>query len=183
MGTVPTPATQTAATVIPAATVNSQGNLANYLAGRTESGGSRKPLCVMLQTVGQALTSGTPTALLFDSESVDYDGSHSTTANTSRFTANTAGWHHVDYLATFQNNATGMRWVQLYINGSAINGTQVAVGANGAGVTQISGSAFVPLNAGDYLEAYAFQSSGGSLNTNSGAAGGDARMCVELRSV
>jgi hypothetical protein len=184
VATVPTPSTQTAGTVVPAATINSQGNLATYLAGRTESGGARKPLCRMRQTVAQSLTSGADTAITFDTEDVDYDNGHSTTTNTSRYTAGTAGWYAAYGIVAFAANATGDRVVQLRINGTTLvpgrahtltNTVASAVYANSA-------SWLVFLNAGDYVELIGTQISGGALNT-SVASSAVSVLAVEWRSV
>lgn len=184
MATVPTPTTQTAGTVVAAATINSQGNLATYLAGRTESGGARRPLCVMRQTVAQSLTNNTATAITFDAEDVDYDNGHSTVTNTSRYTAGTAGWYLVNYAVAFSSNATGKRTANLKLNGTTdLVGTfSDAVPLTTGDVTTFGLAKLIFLNASDYIELMALQTSGGALNTYV-TAPIQSMMSVEWRSV
>ena len=170
MGTTPTPATQTAGTVVPAATINSQGNLATYLAGRTEAGGSRRPLCKIRQTVAQSIPASTSTAITFDTEDIDYDNGHSITVNTSRYTAQTAGWYLACFMVAYSGNATGSRGAFLRLNGTTgVNGGAAVVQAAPAtNATDVAGATLVYLNVGDYVEVTAIQGSGGSMNTDVG---------------
>jgi len=170
VATVPTPTTQVAGLVVPAATINSQGNLATYLAGRTESGGARKPVAKLRQTVSQSLaTSGTAAAVLFDVEDVDYDGGHSTVTNTSRYTAQTTGWHVVNYTIGFASNATGYRQGYIQLNGIANFFAYEIVPAVNGQVTAIGNGGVTFMTAGDYIEVMALQTSGAALNITSGA--------------
>ena len=184
MGTVPTPAQQVASTPVPAATVNSQGNLATYLAGRTEAGGSRRPLCRVRQTIAQTIPNSGFTALLFDTEDIDYDSGHSTTVNTSRYTAQTQGWYWISYNTTFAANATGTRQAKLYLNGTTeLPGTYQEQGVNsGTTQTNIAGAALIFLTVGDYVELLALQNAGGSLNTVANAFS-QSSICIWLASV
>ena len=166
MGTVPTPAQQVASTPVPAATVNAQGNLATYLAGRTEAGGSRRPLARLLQTVAQPISNSSSTAITFDTEGVDYDDGHSTITNTSRYTAQTQGWYLITFDLTWQANGTGSRTAFLRTNGSAqVQGSVAQVPGSSTGQTEQVGSALVFLNVGDYVELMGLQNSGGGINT------------------
>lgn len=182
MATVPTPATQVAGTVVPAATVNSQGNLANYLAGRTESGGARRPLARLRQTVAQSIPASTFTAVTFDVEDVDYDNGHSVVTNTSRYTAQTAGWYDVDAMVAFASSATGVRMATFFVNGVQGNGCQLESGALAAFPWCGHLSFAVFLNVNDYLELAVWQNTGGALNT-AAAATQSCAMVVKWASV
>lgn len=166
MAIVPTPVTQVAGTPVPAATINSQGNLATYLAGRVESGGARKPLVVLRQTISQSIPNNTATGVAFDTEDRDYDNSHSTSTNTSRFTAQTAGVHAFGGVIPYPNSTTGVRYGWWGLNGVAQNGTQFGWGslANGGFLTLVAPLWLVFLNVGDYVELLTQQTSGAALS-------------------
>lgn len=125
------------------------------------------PLCIVRQTVAQSIPNTGGTAITFDTEDIDRDGMHSTVTNTSRLTAQTAGYYSAYGLAAYASNATGSRAAILSINGTGVAAraaftaaiTGVAIG-NGVGI-----STMVYLNVGDYLELLARQDSGGALNT------------------
>lgn len=181
MATVPTPSTQVAGTPVPAATVNSQGNLANYLAGRVESGGARKPLARLRATAVQSIPNNAFTSVTFDTETFDYDNSHTTT---SRYTAGTAGVYLVSGQCGFVGNATGARDIQLAVNGTAYSDSEngFATVPNAGNIGLVIATDLVQLNVGDYLELQVFQSSGGALNTLIGGAA-NPRMTVMWVSV
>lgn len=167
MGTVPTPHTWTAgddATSTALQTVT-DGDL--YALGSATSGGSRKPLARLNQTAAQTLADATGAAVNFDTEVVDYDAGHSTTTNTSRYTAQTAGYYMVSGAVGFVGNATGSRLAWLAVNGTAVNGSEVGFGTvpNNGHVEITVPATLVYLNSGDYVQLFAYQTSGGNLNT------------------
>jgi hypothetical protein len=133
-------------------------NLGNFMLG--------KPIAYLRQTAAQTLTTATNTLLTFDTEDIDRDNGHSTTTNTSRYTAQTAGWYFITGAASFVGNATGTRVARFLINGTALNAggniTSATLNTNTC-VAPISN--FVYLNVGDYLEIQVQQSSGANLNT------------------
>jgi len=147
--------------------------------GETETGGYENsfrdalnfllnpPICNATQNTLQTLTTAVWTALTLDATVVDSYGGHSNSTNNSRYTAQVAGWYMAFAAACFASNATGWRGVRLAKNGTAFAGAATEVGTNPTGVCTIaSPSAIVFLNAGDYLEAYGFQNSGGNLATS-----------------
>jgi hypothetical protein len=125
---------------------------------------------------GQTVTTSTNTALTL-TRVTDRDGAW-TSAHPTRYTAQTPGYFQCDAVAAFASNGTGARsaWFQV-TTGSGNPG--------GAGLTQVYGyTAQNPpsgvnricltelspyLYAGDYVEVYAFQSSGGNLATAASA--------------
>lgn len=166
MGTMPTAHDWTAGDNATSSLMETLSDSANYALGRATSGGSRKPLFIGSLTVSQSLTSGTDTALLLDTENLDYDGGHSTVTNTSRYTGQTAGWYFVFCGAQFASNATGYRQVGIGQNGGApsVLSAQTIPAVNGA-ATVVQASSIVQLNGTtDYVEARALQTSGGALN-------------------
>lgn len=135
-------------------------NLGNFVLG--------KPICSMRQTVAQSLAvSGTDYALTFNVEEVDRDNGHSTTTNTNRYTAQTAGYYYFDAKASFTGNATGTRSARFRKNGTNIQDsgmiTPYALNTNACVLPLYT---FVYLAVGDYVEIILNQSSGGALNTS-----------------
>lgn len=126
-------------------------------------------------TTGLSHTSGTVLLLTWDTEVADNDTMHSTVTNTSRLTATTAGLYAVVARASFASNATGIRTLDVRKNaaGAAAGGTRVgfdsATAVGGSTVTSVNVADDVRLSAGDYLEAFGFQTSGGALALDASA--------------
>jgi hypothetical protein len=118
----------------------------------------------------------TDVAVTWDTELFDVGGMHSTSSNTSRFTVPTGGdgLYLITTVVVFAANGTGLRRAQIRKNGAelvGLSGNTVMHGVTAAGDVGVPLTAIADLAAGDYLEVYAWQSSGGALNINSGAAG------------
>lgn len=130
----------------------------------------KPPLARLRQTVLQSINTSTFTAITFTTEDVDTDvngvGGHSTSITTSRYTANQAGWYQLSGAVGYAANATGRRLAAFYVNGTILNGSQVALAATAANDAAIPARTMVAfLNVGDYAELYGYQESGGALNT------------------
>ncbi len=124
----------------------------------------------------QSLSSATWTSLLLSVEDFDDDpdgiGGHSTSVNTSRYTARYAGWYRVGGGVGFASNATGNRACRWAVNGTLVDGSPTIMPAcNGLATDVPSRSILIFLNANDYLEIQGYQSSGSPLNTT--IVGGD----------
>lgn len=117
------------------------------------------------QTSSQTLTTGTFTAVTFDAEDVDSAGGHSTSSNTSRYTAQYAGWYQGGGGCAFAANATGRRMSRFAVNGTTLNGSMAGIPANAATIPYALRPTFIFLNLSDYMEQSAFQDSGGNLGT------------------
>ena len=120
----------------------------------------------LYQSSAQSIATATNTVLLFDSEDLDTDNGHSTTTNTSRYTATVPGWYFVSGTVQLAYNATGNRLAIIQKNGTT---TVNQVGRASSSVSNTMGlhlSTLVYLNGTtDYIELSTFQSSGVSLNT------------------
>lgn len=115
-------------------------------------------------------TSGTAQLILWDTEQYDTDSMHSTSVNTSRITIATSGMYDIKTSLYWVANATGYRQIEIRKNsgGSAAGGTQIAQFRAATSPTSsawVGGDVDEPLVAGDYLECFATQTSGGSLAT------------------
>ena len=164
MATIPTEITFVVGAVLTAAQLNSgMRDLGNFwISGR--------PLCLVTQSVGQAIPTGAFTPLTFDVETIDRDGMHSTSTNTDRLTAVTPGWYMLGGGVGFAGPgaASTRRGCQWQLNGSAITGGSVLISVGGTSAQAVPARAFpVYLNAGDYLRLAAYQDTGSSLTTGS----------------
>lgn len=176
MGTVPSESTAAVGGRIKASVWNTDvRDAVNFLLN--------PPTCRVYQgTTGTTLATATATLIPFDTESWDTDGCHSTSSNTSRLTAVTAGKYLVIAQISYAANATGQRYVTLRKNsaGSSSGGTLVdslSCDAAASGSTSVFLVTEVWLStAGDYLEVFGQQSSGGNLATNTGASATFASM-------
>lgn len=106
---------------------------------------------------------GVFTSLTFDSETFDTDTIHSTSVNTGRLTATTAGVYVITGHATFDANATGRRALEIRLDGTTSLALQTAA-SPGAVNHELSVTTIYAFTAGQYVELRAFQNSGGSLN-------------------
>lgn len=117
-----------------------------------------------------SLTSGTATVLTLNSERWDTDTIHSTSSNTSRLTATTAGRYqitgHVEFAATA---VVGLRRLEVLLNGATVVASHdcaVANSVDNAVATRCSISTHYNLAATDYVELRATQTVASTLNVN-----------------
>src|ERR1051325_4580501 len=112
-----------------------------------------------------AVANNTITTLTFNSERYDYTTPlHSTSSNTDRLTFPYAGKWRVGTCAKFAANATGVRGLLIYKNGTEIIGYSLTANAGGTYPSILTATADWSFAANDYATAKAFQTSGGSLN-------------------
>lgn len=127
------------------------------------------PLFSGYQTAAQALATGVYAPILLDVETADPDGGHSTTTNSSRYTAQVAGTYLVSGSVAFAGNATGIRVAHIRVNGTVVRGSQMILPANGTTQVPVPLVFPVTLAVGDYVEVAGQQTSGASLNTYTGS--------------
>ncbi|MFF0481060.1 hypothetical protein [Streptomyces sp. NPDC004435] len=121
-----------------------------------------------------AVPTGTSVLIPFDGEQWDTDSMHSTSVNPSRITINTPGQYLVSMYARYQVHATGYRQLNLRLNsgGSSSAGstlTTINIPAVSGSSTFITRTFEMTCNAGDHYELFTLQTSGASLNLDSGA--------------
>jgi len=138
--------------------------VANGSLGTAELAGSI-PAAKVTRTSDQGILNGTVTALNFNSERYDTAGMHSNSSNLSRVTAPVDGIYTVTLQVHWELNGSGSRDLLIEKNGSTI----VARDRRLASTDQLGGPVFnvtnvLRLSAGDFVEAFAFQNSGGTLN-------------------
>lgn len=128
--------------------------------------------CRLATNTNQTISNNTNTALLYPLETFDTNGFHSTSSNTSRITipSGYTGYYLIQTQAVFFNNSSGGRYSKVMKNGT----TDVSVGRRMAATSAtieafLSGSDIVYLTAGDYIEHFVSQTSGGNLTMNQDA--------------
>lgn len=127
------------------------------------------PRCKIFKSAVASVPDATYTLVTWNSEDYDTDTMHNTSSQTSRIVATTAGLYMVTVQLAWASNATGGRAVDVRKNsaGSATGGTRVAqamVPAQGNTAHVVAVTFDVQMSATDYLEFFAWQSSGGALN-------------------
>lgn len=106
------------------------------------------------------------TLLTFNAEKFDYGDMHSTTTNTSRITipSGQSGIYLIIFYSKWQSSSTGYRRAELHKNGSDFAPFYLVNGESaGLGVHIFTSSLIAQLSAGDYVEVYVSQTSGGDL--------------------
>lgn len=119
-------------------------------------------------TAAQSLANNTLTQITFNTASTapdigSYDPKSWFSNANDQIVVGESGFYNITANLGFASNATSRRLVLIYINGAQREGVQVP--ASPAGTTLLSISTNVYLFAGDYVELYGLQQSGGALNT------------------
>ncbi len=116
------------------------------------------------------LGSGAWTPVLFAAEDLDTANGHSTSSNTSRYTATVAGWYDLDGGHRFSASATGSRGARFSKNGAVIGSSDNIIPATPSGQMALSAKSItVQLGVGDYVELEAWQNTGGNLVVDAGS--------------
>jgi len=121
--------------------------------------------CVLYKTANQSLSSGTVTMVTWGEEVVDTDGFHSLVSNDQRITipSGKAGKYLISVMVTYGSNATGFRQLGVRVNGTGLAALYETSALSGTETTQTF-TMIYPLAVGEYIEARAYQNSGGNLN-------------------
>lgn len=165
---VPTPKTWAAGEFVDSSELNTEiRDLYNFLLGT--------PRALAYRDATASTTSASWSLVAFNNELYDSHGAHSTSSNISRLVAPESGLYVAFNQISWAQNATGTRRVMVRKNAadSETGGTQVAIqtlASAGSNLdTQVSVYVEVILNAGDYLQTFAYQASGGALNIQAGS--------------
>jgi hypothetical protein len=122
-----------------------------------------RPYCDIFHNTTQSSTNATVLTVAMNSERVDNDGCHDNTTNNSRITIQTPGVYQLTAQIGYVANATGLRYGYINLNGSTTIGLSTAPALSTGGVT-VPVSRPYRLGYGDYVQAQAYQTSGGALN-------------------
>lgn len=134
---------------------------------RALRGGPERPTCILRRTAALTVATGTQVLATWDVEDLDTHGWHSTSVNTSRITPNVAGYIDFTTQLTYGSVAggPGRRTVQFRKNGVTTYWGALAAGLASANIAVHSSREIYCDGVSDYVEVYAFQDSGSSINT------------------
>lgn len=128
------------------------------------------PFAFLVQTSAQSIGTGAWTGVTFGVEVFDTHSGHSTSSDTSRYTAQVAGTYMVLGRGGFVPNSTGRRGVRITKNGVVVGGSANFTQTSTGDVWANSASAMVHLDVGEYVEVQIYQDSGGNLNSSGASA-------------
>lgn len=122
------------------------------------------------RTTAQSIPNATQTAMSFDSAVLDRQGGWAASPNPTRFTPTLAGWYLVSGFVGYAQHATGNRQASVRKNGTTVPGGLAQWLPTGTGTSRdVTPTILVFMNGTtDYLELFAWQSSGAALNTTIG---------------
>lgn len=121
---------------------------------------------IALRTTAQSIPNNTSTAISWDSE--EFDNSSMITPTSSTITVQADGVYTITAEGAFAANATGIRGLEIVINGgSAAGGAYVTTVGAGVSHRIIYANDYL-LAASDTVQINAFQTSGGALNLSIG---------------
>lgn len=132
------------------------------------SGGTTFSGVAVTRSSDLSTSSGSITTITFDQEVYDTDGYHSLVTNTERLTVPTgkSGYFLWITQGSWNTNTTGQRQFVFYKNGTRL-GNPTPTGyesmTSSSGYAALTRAYVINLTAGDYVEARAFQNSGGTL--------------------
>ncbi len=128
-----------------------------------------RPLCIMRQSVAQAITTGSWQAITFDTEDVDRDAAHSPSTNPGRFTAKTPGYYSMSYAVAIEANNVGWRGARIQLNATESSTTVLARSSMNAANpydSALSGAGIIYMNGTtDYAQVIVYQDSTANRNT------------------
>jgi len=118
------------------------------------------------RTTAFTLTTAVQTAVPFPLERFDTDGIHDLVVNNSRLTCQTAGIYMMGGASRFTSNTTGVRALSIRLNGAALWQREWDTNQNDSVFAGVSG--MYQLAVADYIELFAYQTSGGNLDLITG---------------
>lgn len=116
-----------------------------------------------------AIATSTYTKVSLDTEDIDTGSEFDATTN-YRFTATVAGYYHISLQGIYNFGTAGLKQILLYKNGAAFVQAFASDSTNSYPTASID--IVMNLSASDYLEMYAYQTSGGNLNLLGGIVNG-----------
>ncbi|TMR11757.1 hypothetical protein ETD86_34885 [Nonomuraea turkmeniaca] len=125
------------------------------------------PYALLTRSSVLSIPNNAVNAIAWNAETIDRDGGHSTVTNPSRYTCATAGYYEVWGYIKWATVAGGYRACEMRKNGGGpANVDYRPLPSSNEAANQVRGDFF--LNVGDYMELWAFQNSGGSINIDNG---------------
>ena len=133
------------------------------------SSGITPVFCKVFANVATEVTDLTITGINFDQEQYDSDNLHDNVVNNQRITIPSDGRYLLLGQGSYQQNGDGSRDLGIVKNGDLTIGVANEMNTNAGQSSLVQAHAIVQLVAGDYVGLYAEQSSGITLNTETGA--------------
>lgn len=128
------------------------------------------PRVKVYKTANQSIADSTYALLTWNAEAFDSDTMHDNVTNTARITFTTAGTYQITLNCLWASNGTGARYHTIEKNGTTTKGSgtvilepfvisPIVATHSGASI-----SVMASFSAGDYIQAFVYQNSGGALN-------------------
>jgi hypothetical protein len=161
MGTVPTPLSATATSKISAAGFNA--GVRDALAFLLDP-----PRCDVALGANISCVDATATLVAFDGEVLDTDNMHNTVTNTSRILFNTPGRYNINIFMMWSSQVINRVVINMRLNsgGSAAGGSSIRSWDYNAGTGIVPAQQTISMQrtfaAGDYIEIFVTQASGGT---------------------
>lgn len=132
-------------------------------------------------SANQSLPNATSTKVTLDTELYDTNSNYDPTTN-YRYTAPVSGFYSFRGSCGVSNINPGVVVAYLYKNGAAVKTGNLSYGTGGNDVGSVV-VGDIQLVSGDYIELYAYQSSGGAKNTQTAGATGSISLAGHLISI
>ena len=121
----------------------------------------KQPCCIARRAVALSIPNNVVTAVTFDTEEFDNDGCF--TASSTNVTVKTAGVYSISATCSFAINATGVRFMDVLVNGTKVNGAY-SFTAGAGNPTTLTATCLRLCAVNDIVTMTAYQTSGGALN-------------------
>lgn len=143
-------------------TVDDPGNTITIASSGSGGGGGGTGFTRLRKSATQTISSGTWTAVTWDTEDYDTLAMHDNVTNNSRLTAPSAGVYAVNFSVQL-GTASGDCYIQFAINGTRVPGRAYLPSAGGSRSYTLH--RMLAVSSGDYIEAFIFASGGATLTT------------------
>lgn len=143
-------------------TISATSSLSCDSASVTNNVTQKRYYLEMITNTTQAISTGTTTALLFQTTS---NSSNPPTYSAGTFTINKAGFYFISYMVIYPSNSTGDReaWIQLSTGGTSNRRARLQLSPVSGTDTALSCSDHIKFAVNDTFQISLFQSSGGTL--------------------
>lgn len=122
------------------------------------------PACSVYNNAAQSVADNTGTDLTANSENFDNNSMHSTSSNTARITAQTAGRYLVFAQVVFAADADGRRALLFRVNNTTNYDVQAIPSVGAVNSMAVSGVRALTLAAGDYVTCRVVHTAGAALD-------------------
>lgn len=143
---------------------NGAGGFSAAVAGTDYTVGGQPNSLAYQAGSAQSIPNNSYTAISFDTNAYDVGSVHSTSVNPTRFTAPSTGLYILSCSIQIFPNATGQRVLLWKKNGATDLAYSIAPATASSGGNILPNTVVQQLTAGDYVEIFVYQDSGGALS-------------------